>query len=119
LISEDNEPILKLVSTVVKRLGYDVVSARTPDDALLEAAALKGGISLHIADVNMPGLDGRDLHKRIMESSPRAKCILISGYPKEHLESFGGIPAWADFLQKPFSAADLSAKLRKALGEAS
>ncbi len=117
LVSEDNGPILKLVSTVARKMGYDVLEARSSEDALAEASGRKGGISLHIADINLPGLDGRDLHRRILETHPGAKCILMSGYPREHVEGNGGIPDWAEFLQKPFATADLVSTLKKAMGE--
>ena len=65
LIVEDEKSILNLGSKILKALGYNVLAARTPGDALAQTEAHPGPIHLLVTDVVMPEMNGKDLADRL------------------------------------------------------
>lgn len=115
LVCDDNRAILKLIVRVLEGMGYKTFKSETPEEALKIAQAERNGLILHIVDVHLPGMDGRKLRKEMMKYSPDAKCILLSGLPKECVEECGGTPEGAAFIQKPFSIDLLEDEIHRAL----
>jgi CheY-like chemotaxis protein len=114
LIAEDDTPIRMLTANVLKRLGYDVVSA--PDGrAALELAQSRRGIQLLLTDVVMPGMGGPELATRMKAADPPLHVVFMSGYAAhvlsgDELERLG-----ACFLQKPFTMEVLAKTVRRVL----
>ena len=71
------------------------------------AAAHKGRIHLLIADVVMPKEGGRELAASLVSRRPAMKVLFMSGYTDQAVES--------EFIQKPFTPAALSRKVREIL----
>jgi DNA-binding NtrC family response regulator len=66
-----------------------------------------------LSDVILPGeLSGQELAKEITHIQPSIKILLMSGYASDVFEEEGGIPDYANLLQKPFSMGALARKLR-------
>jgi len=116
VLVEDELAILDLAQTILERLGYTVVSARTPGEALVVAAEHSGPIDLLITDVVMPEMNGRELAERLRAVRPALKCLYMSGYTADIISHRGILDEGVNFIQKPFSMRVLAEKVREALG---
>ena len=118
LLVEDEESIMNLAVSMLRSLGYAVLPAATPGEALRLADEHFGKIHLLLTDVIMPEMNGRDLARKLVESQSTLKCLFMSGYTSDVIAHHGVLDEDTLFIQKPFSMKQLAAKLRKALGEA-
>jgi CheY-like chemotaxis protein len=114
---EDEPAILKMATMMLESLGYTVVGARTPGEAIRLAEAHAGGIHLLVTDVVMPERNGRDLAEHLLSLHANLKCLFMSGYTADVIALQGVLAAGVQFIQKPFSLKDLAAKVRQALGD--
>jgi len=116
LLVVDDEPLVRNVARVLlESAGFDVVEAANGLEAVDLYRARAGEIRAVLLDVTMPGLGGVEALKRIRELDPVAPVILSSGYDERdtlaHLDRDQGV----EFLQKPYRAHTLLAKLRTVL----
>ena len=95
--------------------GYRVLTASTPGQAIQLAREHAGTIDLLITDVVMPEMNGRDLAKNILSLYPQTKRLFMSGYTADVIAHQGVLDEGVFFIQKPFSAQDLAAMVRKVL----
>ena len=114
LVVEDDATALGLTVRMLRRLGYEVLTASSGTEALNLSATYRGRIDLLITDVIMPGFGGQELSRRILVHRPELKVLLMSGYPRR----FGTEPleSGTTFLQKPFGINDIGRSVREALG---
>ncbi len=117
LLVEDEKAILDMTKAVLERLGYTVLAAGTPDEALQLAGDRQVHIDLLMTDVVMPEMNGRDLAMKIRQSRPGAKCLFMSGYTANVITDRGILDEGLNFIGKPFSKRELSEKLRDILDE--
>ncbi len=117
LLVEDEQAILKLSKTILERLGYTVLGAKTPGEALSMANEYADSINLLITDVIMPEMNGRDLAEQLKERTPDLKVIFMSGYTANVIADCGVLADGVNFIQKPFSIKTLSDKVREVLGK--
>ena len=115
LLAEDEEAILKLGTAILKKHGYTVLAARTPEEALALAEGYAGPIQLLITDVVMPGMNGKELKDRLTALRPGIKVLFMSGYTSDIIAHQGVIDEGVEFLQKPFSVNTLAQKVREVL----
>jgi len=115
LLVEDEAAILNVGRAMLQRLGYTVLTAGTPGEALRQAEAHAAEIRLLITDVVMPEMNGRDLTKLIRDIKPGLKCLFTSGYTANVIAHHGVLDKGVNFLQKPFSMKELASKVRQAL----
>jgi CheY-like chemotaxis protein len=118
LLVEDDEPLRKLVSQILERTGYSVVSASNGEEALrLIDNPGHAGIDLLISDVVMPGIGGKALAEQLQARLPDLEVLYISGYPDEAVMHHGMLDEGIAFLQKPFSATAIIQKVQEILAE--
>jgi DNA-binding response OmpR family regulator len=118
LVAEDDDDILLLVTTRLRRDGFDVVGARNGEEAL--ALAREHRPTVAVLDVGMPGLDGLEVLERIRadESLGGTRVLLLTAKAQES-DVRRGFEAGADaYVRKPFSPADLSARVRELVDRA-
>jgi len=115
LLVEDEPMILDLSMDMLKTLGYTVLSATTPGEAIRLAQEHSGQIHLLLTDVVMPEMNGRDLARNLLSLYPELKRLFMSGYTANVIAHHGVLDAGVHFLQKPFSIGALAAKIREAL----
>ena len=109
LVVEDETAVRSFCCTVLRRSGYRVLEAACPADALDTLRQVNEPVSLVLTDITMPGMNGKEMVKRIdRERLPVQKVLYMSGY-SENMEP--GL----DLLEKPFTSADLLARVRTAL----
>lgn len=115
LVVEDEPAILGLVKTMLVRQGYDVQTASSPEEAVRIGAACRGEIRLLLTDVVMPGMNGRELASRLRAFHPGIETLFMSGYTANVIAHHGVLDEGVHFIAKPFSSADLAAKVEEAL----
>ena len=118
LLVEDEAAILKLGARMLQGMGYTVLSAGTPGQALDLALQHPGKIDLLITDVILPEMNGRELSGRLRFLFPGLKTLFMSGYTADIIAHRGFLDDGVCFIQKPFSRQDLAAKVREALDSA-
>ncbi|MBV5305392.1 MAG: response regulator [Desulfobulbaceae bacterium] len=116
LLVEDEVTILEMTKQMLQGLGYTVLPASTPGEAIRLASEFAGEIHLLLTDVIMPEMDGRTLSEQLLRIHPKMKRAFMSGYTANIIAHQGVISKEVCFIQKPFSMAILAAKLRELLG---
>ncbi len=114
LLVEDEPAVLRVTKRMLEGLGYHVLAAGTPSEAMLWASE-KRDIHLVLTDVLMPKMNGRDLVKNLLTVLPNLKPVFMSGYTADVIALHGTLGDGVDFIQKPFSRRDLAAKIREVL----
>ncbi|MEQ8170562.1 MAG: ATP-binding protein, partial [Candidatus Eremiobacterota bacterium] len=115
LIAEDEECYLVPCKMLLEKLGYTVLTATTPAQAVYLAEKHSKNIDLLITDVVMSGMNGRELMEKIHTIIPAMKCIYMSGYPANVIAYHGVMDEAVNFLEKPFSIKTVAAKVREVL----
>jgi CheY-like chemotaxis protein len=115
LLVEDEAAVLSLTAILLKKLGYTVLAAGTPDEAIRLARKYDGRIHLLITDMVMPGMNGRDLAEKLRPLHSNLKPLFMSGYTADVITKHGVLDKSVRFIQKPFSRQNLAAKVREAL----
>ena len=115
LLVEDELAILNLGISILTQLGYKVLSAITPGEAIMLAENYSGEIHLLLTDVVMPEMNGRDLARRLLTLYPNLKRLFMSGYTADVIAHHGVLDEGVNFLQKPFSVKGLTSKVREVL----
>ena len=118
LLVEDEPAILNVGKLMLERLGYRVLAAATPGEAIDLAEKHAGEIHLLLTDVVMPEMNGRDLARRLMSLYPEVKRLFMSGYTADVIAHHGILQEGTHFIQKPFLMKDLAESVHKALGHA-
>jgi len=112
LLIDDEEPVMKVARTMLERLGYRVLAAKTGGEAIDIAQTYDGEINLSLLDIKLPDMEGGNVYPLIMKARPNLKVIVCSGYsidgPAQAILDAGAL----DFIQKPFTFNTLSEKLR-------
>jgi PAS domain S-box-containing protein len=107
LLVDDEELVRMSTADMLTDLGYSVVEAGSAEEALrLVDGGL--GLDLMITDHLMPGMNGTDLAQILRSNRPEIQVLIISGYAE-----IDGIDPNLPRLTKPFTNADLAAKLSK------
>ncbi len=115
LLVEDEPSILIIGRRVLESLGYTVLTAGTPGEAVRLASGHAGEIHLLITDVIMPEMNGQDLAKCLLSLHPGLKRLFMSGYTADIIAHNGILEEGIHFLQKPFTREVLADKVRQAL----
>jgi DNA-binding response OmpR family regulator len=115
LLVEDEKSIRVPCSLFLDALGYHVLLAETPGDALKMADGHPGDIHLLLTDVIMPGMDGLQLAKRLRAARSGLRVLLMSGYTADVMAQRGVLEQGMSFIAKPFMRDDLARKVREVL----
>ena len=115
LLVEDEPAILSVGQMMLEKLGYRVLAADRPEEALRLARTHEGTIDLLITDVVMPGMNGSDLAAQLHALHPDLRVLFMSGYTADVIARQGVLEDGACFVQKPFSLQELAAGVREVL----
>src|SRR5882672_2287936 len=118
LLVEDEANLRRLSLESLQRQGYAVLEAQDGPAALQLAMNHTAVIHLLLTDVVMPGMNGRELARRVSLLRPDTKILFMSGYTENVIDRNGTIDPGVELLQKPFSMSELISKVREVLGVA-
>jgi two-component system, cell cycle sensor histidine kinase and response regulator CckA len=114
LVVEDDSLLKGMVVDILKARGYTVYSAEKPEDleVIFQSSAK---FDLLVTDVVMPKIRGREVAARVAQHWPGIRILYMSGYTSDAIVHHGVLGAGLPFLQKPFVAATLAARVREVL----
>jgi DNA-binding response OmpR family regulator len=118
LVADDDDDILLLVSTRLKREGFEIVPARNGTEALELARRHEPRVA--VLDVGMPGMDGLEVLAAIRaeEALAGTRVLLLTAKAQES-DVRRGYDTGADaYVKKPFSPAELAGRVRELYGAA-
>jgi len=111
LLVEDDEMLRAVITEMLQTIGYSVIAAADPREALPFCENAQQRIDLLITDVIMPGMNGRELRDRCKTLRPDIKVLFISGYTSNVIVHHGVLEEGVHFIQKPFNLGSLSNKI--------
>ena len=115
LLVEDEPGVRVVAARMLRDLGYEVIEATGPTQALVVAGSHSGPIDLLVTDVIMPEMNGRILAERLAADRADLAVLFMSGYSPESVFRDGYLDEQAAYLRKPFSRDDLATKVRSLL----
>jgi CheY-like chemotaxis protein len=119
LVVEDDDAVRRLVCATLEMLGYRVLQAVDGPSALALFDAAEPGIRVLLTDAIMPGMNGREVAAALRARDPALAVIFMSGYTDDRLLHRGVIDGQDNYLQKPFSVAELTALIRRVVAGSS
>ena len=114
LVVEDEEMVRRIACRALQEYGYRVVEA-ADGAAALALLATGTEVDLILCDIVMPGLSGRELGAALTQAAPGSAILYMSGYTGNDVKLRQLVLPAAPFIQKPFRAIDLAAKVRALL----
>jgi PAS domain S-box-containing protein len=115
LLVEDDAGVRQATRKILVGLGYRLLEAAHPTDAIELVKVYVGPIDLLISDLIMPGKSGRELAKELSGLRPGLRVLHMSGYSDELAIQQGMLGRGTAFIQKPFANAALANKVRALL----
>jgi DNA-binding NtrC family response regulator len=115
LIVDDEPALLKMMSAYLERLGYQVETSSSTDEAWERVQANPGGYSVAVLDATMPGLSLDELALNILNAAPSIRVLAASGYPVDMTSMEKAAPGRVLFLPKPFTPEMLVTTIRSML----
>ena len=119
LLVEDEDAVRVFSSRALRNKGYNILEARSGEEALTILDKEGDRVDLVVTDVVMPQMDGPTLYKHIRERWPNLKVVFVSGYTEDRLREQFKSGEVIYFLPKPFTLKQLAGKVKELLsGEA-
>lgn len=111
LVCEDEDVIRDFVVINLKRAGYDVVDVNNGEMALRVFDQENGNFDIALLDIMMPGIDGFGVCKELRNRSDTLGIIMLSAKTQE-MDKVSGLMLGADdYITKPFSPSELTARI--------
>ncbi len=111
LLVEDDPRVRASVKDALQRIGYQVLEAQGPGEALFLAGEYREKIDLLLTDVVMPHMNGPELARRIRETIPQIRLLFMTGYTESAIVHQEVMKAKVPLIHKPFSHDDLAGKV--------
>lgn len=114
LVVDDEADFLATYERLLRRQGYEVITATSRAAALAAVRAARGGprLDLVISDLRLPDGDGLDVVRAARGASDPPPVIVITGYPSDETRRAAAAAGVTAFFSKPFTAASLLATVR-------
>ncbi len=116
LLVEDEEILREMAETMLRRLGYRVVTAKNGAEAVEVFRRHRDEISCVLSDLTMPGMNGWQTLAALRRISPDISVILSSGHDESTVLAGADLERPQAFLHKPYNMAELGATLAKMIG---
>jgi CheY-like chemotaxis protein len=115
LVVEDDEGVRAVTGKILRARGYDVLEAKSGEEAAELLQRFEGKLDLLITDVVLRAMSGPELAARVLDERPSTKVLYTSGYLPNSASQLLSLGAGAHLLQKPYTAEALLKKVRDAL----
>jgi CheY-like chemotaxis protein len=118
LIVEDDESVRMLAARALETAGHAIAVAEDGERGFARISEAAGGFDLVVSDIRMPGMDGIEMAKAVAKRFPGLRILLVTGYAdqRERAADLNGVVV--DVLLKPFTLADIRARVARALSQA-
>ena len=113
LVCDDNEDILEVVSTIVRRAGYSVISANGYQELLPLIDSVRP--NLLICDIRMPERDGFWIAEHLQMHGIRIPIIFMTAYDSNLYRTYAPFVGSVGFVTKPIDSQELIAQIKKAI----
>ena len=110
LVLEDEASIRSFVVINLKRGGYDVIEAESGEEAL-QLLGENPDVKVALLDVMLPGIDGFEVCRRIRATNTKIGIIMLTARAQEMDKVTGLMTGADDYVTKPFSPAELTARV--------
>ena len=110
LVLEDEENIRSFVVINLKRAGYETIEAGSGEEALVKLKE-NPGIKVALLDIMLPGIDGFEVCRRIRAMDSKIGIIMLTARTQEMDKVTGLMTGADDYVTKPFSPAELTARV--------
>ena len=110
LVLEDESSIRGFIVINLRRAGYEVIEAESGEEAL-EKLAEHRDVRVALLDIMLPGIDGFEVCRRIRAGNSRIGIIMLTARSQEMDKVTGLMPGADDSVTKPFSPAELTARV--------
>jgi CheY-like chemotaxis protein len=117
LFIDDEDTVAEVGHQMLKKLGYEVIMARSGKEAIAVYETEQKKIDMVILDMVMPDISGGEVYDRIKQINPDVKVLLSSGYSLEGQAAEILDRGCDGFIQKPFNLQALSVRIREVLEE--
>jgi len=115
LLVDDDENVRSVTGRMLESFGFTVLTASDGQHGVDTYARYSKDITVVLLDLTMPAMSGEEAFAEIRRIQPDVRVILISGYDEQQaVQRFAG-KGLAGFIQKPFKARDLNARLQAIL----
>ena len=115
LVVDDEEVLREVARRALEAAGYTVLVAGGGVEALHIARRHRGRIHLLLTDVVMPQVNGARLAEQLLRMRPTVQVLYMSGYTGDAVIQRGVLAAGTHFLSKPFTALELTWRVREVL----
>ena len=112
-VVDDDESMREAIRGLMRSLGYKAQAFRSAEEFLTSRQVLH--TSCLIADVQMPGMTGLELHRHLVALGKTIPTILITAYPDDSVRERALGDGVVGYLSKPFDENDLLACIRSSL----
>ncbi len=112
LLVEDEDAVRVFSSRALRNKGYNILEARSGEEAIEVLNKEAGNVDLIVSDVVMPQMDGPTLYKHVREQWPDIKFVFVSGYTEDRLREQFTSGETIYFLPKPFTLKQLAGKVK-------
>lgn len=117
LLVDDEHMILSVGERMLRRLGFDVVTAADGVEAMELFRSMSDDLICVVLDLSMPRKDGEEAYHEMLELRPDAVVIIASGYAQDQIGARFQARPPAGYIRKPYQLKDLSRVLAEALGD--
>jgi two-component system cell cycle sensor histidine kinase/response regulator CckA len=105
LVVDDEVPVLKLVTRILATDNYEITGAESGEMALrvMQQPGFKG-VDLLVTDLQMPGMNGRELAAVVRKSNPQVRVLYVTGFADTLFKGVNELGPAESFIEKPFGA---------------
>ena len=111
---EDDPVVSRVVRRILERVGMEVESATSAEDAIRAMEDVQE-VNVLVTDLGLPGMKGPELIRELRAARPGLPVVAISGYPKQSLDGIHELPDDVRILAKPFTPEELLTLVRAEL----
>ena len=115
MVIEGESALLVLIEMMLKKLGYRILVAYKPSEAIKLVKTYKDVIRLSIMDVIMPEINSRALAEQLQSCKPNMRVPYMSGYTSDVIAHCGILVDGVNFIRKPFSMKELTIEVQRVL----
>lgn len=118
LVAEDDTGVRLLVARALRMEGHRVTVAEDGEAALEAIVTADGGFNLLLSDIRMPAMTGIELAHAVAGAYPHLPILLMTGYAEQREAADDLLAIIVGVVDKPFSVAEIRARVAAALGRA-